>query len=318
MYPWLIPYYQQFIQQKVLDRLPHALMLIGDNGIGITALTDAIAKDYLCHSPVSHQACGFCHSCRLFEQDSHPDFMQKGLEEKSIGVESIRDCTDRIARTPQLGIGKVIVIQHAEKMTESASNALLKTLEEPAGKTLILMTVPSASRLLPTIRSRCQQWVIHPDPKISFQWLTDTIQNTREAEKCLRLYPLQPLAALSYYQEQGWKALDAFWGQLEKAIEQPWFIPEFSKQVAAEWSEKQSLLLRMMTEVAKVQQGIPIADSVFPDQSKLISLLASFAPEKIFDAIGALFAMKANAGDMPSSTPSLLMTEWMVRFLTKE
>lgn len=314
MYPWLTLYDEQLQQLHASGRLPHALMLIGDEGVGVAELTTSLAANYLCHSPIEGKACGRCHSCRLLSQSAHPDLLQKGLEEKSIGVDLVRESIARLVQTPQLGVGKVVVIHHAEKMTEAASNALLKTLEEPSGKALILLTVSSASRLLPTIRSRCQQWVIHPQAALLEPWLMEQTHDASLTKHLLRLFPNQPLNALAFYQNQSAKEQRIFFEQLKQAIEQPWLIPEFSKSMVSSLSEKQLLLMRLLIDVAKYQQGIAISDLVFSQESELIQALAQKPSETIFEAIDALTAMRSDVAEMPSSTPSLLMTEWMIRF----
>ena len=83
--------------------------------------------------------CGHCHSCQLLDKGNHPDLGTIARDSKTIGVEAIREICTRLQGSAQLGRGKVVIIPDAERMTESAANALLKTLEEPAGDSLLLL-----------------------------------------------------------------------------------------------------------------------------------------------------------------------------------
>ena len=116
-------------------------------------------------------ACGKCLSCRLLEAGSHPDFetIHRGLHKVHpdravrartaifISVDVIRHfLIDAAALSPSQGAWRVFIVRDAERMNEAAQNALLKTLEEPSGQVVIILVTSSSTRLLSTIRSRCQ------------------------------------------------------------------------------------------------------------------------------------------------------------------
>ncbi len=155
------------------ERLPHALLLIGQKGLGKFQLAWEFAAYLLCESPEkSHKACGKCLACNWFEQGNHPDFRllqpdalsaeaeiaEEGKKKPSqqIVIEQIR------ALDEFLGVGShrnglsIVLLNPAEAMNKNAANAILKTLEEPRPNTLFLLISSEPSRLLPTIRSRCQ------------------------------------------------------------------------------------------------------------------------------------------------------------------
>lgn len=103
-------------------------------------------------------ACGVCVACRKVIEGNHPDVMRVAPNEKGvITVDAVRELGARLALKAAEADIKVVVIERAEKMNEAAQNALLKTLEEPAGPTCFLITTARVKGLAITIRSRCQQ-----------------------------------------------------------------------------------------------------------------------------------------------------------------
>lgn len=151
------------------DRLPHGLIFAGPTGIGKRTTAEALAALFLCEKPHGETACGKCQSCQAMAAGAHPDYHfitreLARLHDKSgtskatqIAIQVIRlELTAPAGRKPSLGRGKVFVIEDAELMTTAAQNALLKTLEEPLGRTLIILLTQSSGELLATVRSRCQ------------------------------------------------------------------------------------------------------------------------------------------------------------------
>lgn len=151
------------------DRLPHGLIFAGPTGVGKATTAQALAAAFLCEHASGADACGACESCRVIEADNHPDFHtiikehiryhDKGGKSKGItlSIHVIRpELIEPASRKPVMGRGKVFVIEQAELMNDDAQNAMLKTLEEPAGRTLIVLLTDQPGALLPTIRSRCQ------------------------------------------------------------------------------------------------------------------------------------------------------------------
>lgn len=157
------------------DRLAHGLIFAGPEGVGKGSTAAALAALFLCESPEAGDACGRCGSCRAMAAGSHPDyhvvtkelarFYDKSGTSKAtqLSINVIRhDVAEPAGRKTVLGRGKVFVIEQAELMTPAAQNALLKTLEEPAGKALIILLTTHAGELLATIRSRCRIFQFAP------------------------------------------------------------------------------------------------------------------------------------------------------------
>lgn len=151
------------------DRLPHGLIFAGPAGVGKATTARALAALFLCEHPKENTPCGKCESCRVFDSGNHPDYhvitkeliryhdktgKSKGID---LSIHVIRpEVIDPAGRKAAMGRGKVFVIEQADLMNPQAQNALLKTLEEPAGRTLIILLSDQPGSLLQTIRSRCQ------------------------------------------------------------------------------------------------------------------------------------------------------------------
>ncbi|MDX1452067.1 MAG: DNA polymerase III subunit delta' [Oleiphilaceae bacterium] len=154
--PWLQPQWLQLRQLNQSQRLPHALLLCGASGVGKSNFAFKLAASLLCTSN-DDVPCGVCKSCRLFVAETHPDFKRAQPDEgsKVIKVDAVRSVSEFIAHSSQVSGRKVVLITPAECLNVNASNALLKTLEEPTDNSTLILVCNSLGDLLPTIRSRC-------------------------------------------------------------------------------------------------------------------------------------------------------------------
>ena len=203
-YPWQDGLWQQMAGRP---QHAHAYLLHGPAGIGKRALAERLMALLLCRSPVNLNACGHCKSCLLLAAGSHPDnyILEPEEADKAIKVDQVRDLVSFVVQTAQLGGRKVVLIEPVESMNVNAANALLKSLEEPSGDTVLLLVSHQSSRLLPTIRSRCvQQACPLPSQAMSLQWLAGALPGSSEEERVelLTLAAGSPLAAVSL-QAQG-------------------------------------------------------------------------------------------------------------------
>lgn len=151
------------------DRLPHGLLFVGPVGVGKATTARALAQLMLCEKPKETTACGTCPACVAFNAGTHPDYhvitkeliryhdktgKSKGID---LSINVIRpELVEPAGRKAVMGRAKIFVIEQAEVMNAQAQNALLKTLEEPAGKTAIILLTDQPGALLPTVRSRSQ------------------------------------------------------------------------------------------------------------------------------------------------------------------
>lgn len=140
----------------------HAYIFEGPQGTGKKLLANTFAKALQCESP-SAPPCLSCVSCRRFENHNHPDIIYvKPAKTKSIGVDDIREQVNRDAEIkPYEYPYKIFLIDAADTMTAAAQNALLKTIEEPAGYGVFLLLATSKDNFLPTILSRCVTFRMH-------------------------------------------------------------------------------------------------------------------------------------------------------------
>ncbi len=216
-----------------------AWLISGAEGVGKQQLALHAAQSLLCQVG-AETACQQCPSCLLFNAD-HPDFIViKPEAAHSLGIEPIRSLAIELTQTPQVASRQVVWIQQAERMTVQAANALLKTLEEPNGAVVILLTTTRARQLLPTIRSRCQQIRIDVAKQEAKAFLAQHIDNETIIERLLVLTQGAPLAALAMYQHQ--ELLSKSLQQLPQVLEariQPsvWLsqLPDELKSYVAHW-----------------------------------------------------------------------------------
>jgi len=184
----------------------HAYLLHGPQGIGKRALAERLMALLLCQQPVDLQACGTCKACLLLAAGSHPDnyVLEPEEADKAIKVDQVRELVSFVVQTAQLGGRKVVLIEPVEAMNLNAANALLKSLEEPAGNTVLLLVSHQPSRLLPTVKSRCvQQACPLPGHAMSLQWLQDALPecDREQCEELLSLAAGSPLAAVRLHRQ---------------------------------------------------------------------------------------------------------------------
>ena len=139
-------------------RLPHALLFLGPENAGQREVAFWLAKVLFCQGKKDLDPCGTCFHCRQIEQNSHPDLivLEPIEDSRFIKIEAIRELIGKANLKPFAAEAKLFVIDGAEAMNEEAQNALLKTLEEPEGRTYFILISSSPDQLLPTIRSRAQ------------------------------------------------------------------------------------------------------------------------------------------------------------------
>lgn len=196
-YPWQTQIYTQLTQTFLNGRGHHALLFKTDVGLGTESLIRAFAEWLFCTEKQGEIPCRKCKSCLLWSSGNHPDFhLIEPIENKDIGVDQIRELTLKLQQFSQQGGNSVVYIRGAQRLTESAANALLKTLEEPNDKVYFLLEAPLQAPLLATIQSRCQAWLINaPNEETAFEWLQAEFpsHSLEELEVALRLNHNRPL-----------------------------------------------------------------------------------------------------------------------------
>ncbi|MFZ6742508.1 DNA polymerase III subunit delta' [Undibacterium sp. JH2W] len=220
LYTWQEEAWQQI--QALGQRLPHAFLLHGPQGIGKTVFAEHLAQSLLCESPgQGGHACQQCGSCGWFAQYSHPDYRRVRPElldeedapageeaepaaktskaskapSKEIVINQIRALSDFMNISTHRSGRRVIVLYPAEALNVPAANALLKSLEEPNANTVFILVSNSIDRLLPTILSRCHKFGLGlPDAAVALEWLQK--QGIKDADVWLAQQGGAPLAAM--------------------------------------------------------------------------------------------------------------------------
>lgn len=207
LYPWQSQQWQQFVQQREQNRLPHAMLLFGDAGIGKAQFARSMAASLLCKSPGANGiACGKCSACQLLAAETHPDLRVLRPEPPKtsaskkplllIRIDAIRELCKSLAMTGQFADGyRIAILENADGMNIEAGNALLKTLEEPGRNVLLILTSSHPYRLPVTIRSRCQGLRFPRPPREQcLSWLQ--AHKVEQAELKLELAHGAPLQAV--------------------------------------------------------------------------------------------------------------------------
>ena len=177
--PWHAEHWARLQARAQHDALPHALLLCGAAGLGKREFARRFVRGLMCARATAGQACGHCRGCQLADAGTHPDIVELtfGLRKDrtprtEIVVEQIRELSARLAMRSQLGGWQVVTVDPADAMNAAAANALLKTLEEPAAQTMLILLADAPWRLPQTIRSRCQRIEFQlPEPSVALAWL---------------------------------------------------------------------------------------------------------------------------------------------------
>ncbi|MDU0809944.1 MAG: DNA polymerase III subunit delta' [Burkholderia sp.] len=233
IYPWQYSDWNNL--QKLRPRWPNVLLLVGQYGIGKLDFAQHLAQSFLCESPkLNGEPCNHCLSCIWFKNGNHLDYrivMPEALlantnsridskdgkkictPSKEIKIDQVRALLDFCSITSHRGGVRVVVIYPAETMNIIASNAMLKTLEEPQKDVIFILVSTRIDQLLPTIISRCQKWTMSmPLIDTASVWLSS--QDVNDAHALLNQAGGAPLLALAFANDKNQSLRDFALGQL--------------------------------------------------------------------------------------------------------
>ncbi|MGO2496476.1 MAG: DNA polymerase III subunit delta' [Vibrio litoralis] len=260
LYPWLEPLWKQWQVMLSQQATPHAMLCSANAGTGIEELVNRLAAAVVCKN-AHDEACGFCHSCELSQGGHHPDihWVTPEKEGKGINVEQIREANRYAIESSQLGGKRIIIIQPAEAMNESASNALLKTLETPPEQCVFVLLTQDKHKLLPTIISRCQHWQLSKVAKpVLLDWLGSQLSNEQRPDWfSLKMYAQSPLDALSFIKQDKQKEWEQLLSLLLAGVQKRSFsLFEVQSFFKNEPLEKVSWLLYLFNDLQKAHFGV--------------------------------------------------------------
>lgn len=260
-------------------QLHHAMLLSGPAGIGKRLLAELLARTLLCRAPVAGTACGRCRDCELFAAGSHPDLLRVLPEEpgRQIRIEQIRSgLTGFVMHTASVARAKVAIIDPADAMNTHTANCLLKSLEEPAPRTHIVLISDTPARLLPTVRSRCLQVRLRPPPPDdAVRWLRET-SGADDAPDLLGVAAGAPLGALRVRERAGLGGFDRVADVMRRATRAQAWIPPLVAECAEldlvellDWMflfllDLGGVLARGDVAGARIQRAAPVYTELLP------------------------------------------------------
>ncbi|QDQ25698.1 DNA polymerase III subunit delta' [Chitinimonas arctica] len=286
LYPWQQSDWQALIAQG--ERLPHALLLTGEPGIGKQAFGRHLAQALLCEASMAVRPCGVCDACNWLQAGNHPDFREltpvvEDEDEESdskakkkpsawITVDQVRDLNQFVHLSAHRGGRRVTLIQPAEALNLAAANALLKTLEEPPAGAIFILVSHQWRRLLPTIRSRCRRLALPlPAKAEALAWLSG--QRLADAESQLAEAGGAPLAAIERADAETLAARRAFLAELADPRQlDPLALAERLDKQKMEVARVTDWLSRWLHDLASL--GLAESIRYYPDEAGRLGSLA--------------------------------------------
>ena len=256
MLPW-----QQAAWDRVgdIEHLPHALLLSGPAGIGKRLFAERLARRLVCEHTT---ACDACRACRLATGGNHPDVLIVRLQEgkTEITVDDARALNQFLVLTPHLAPRRVVLVIDADRLNRSASNAILKTLEEPPAGSYLLLVSDAPARLLPTIRSRCQNLILpRPTQEEGLSYLK--AHSLPDPEALLTLTHGAPLRALAWPQDA-----PAMAKRLFASLEAVALGRESALEATEDWqAADMEIGLTFLTEIAAALTQVTLTGTVALD-----------------------------------------------------
>ena len=376
LYSWLQPYYEQFLSSLQTGRVSSSIIIAGDEGLGGRRLALAMAKAYLCQDKQSTGPCNQCRSCLSFERLINKDLKvaySSTVEEAKKDQDFTYDCSglivppasgavrsmriDTMRKIPSFiyesaagGVGKVVIIDGAEKMSVGAANAILKTFEEPLPGTMIIMLAKSLEQLLPTILSRASKIVLKDiDESEALEYLlnpanqkpptivrkdVDLQEQQKEEQQALEaceglntpIDDKRALIALALNSYAPLRAMNMLLsGDDIKALEivqtliasinnnNPYDVEVLAKLDTLLKEQQINLLRELVLEVLKYKAYVPIEKLplVYYGNAQMLERLSA---DHLFEAYDMLSHIEDKTGQIGQRAPTSLMRCWLQAF----
>ncbi len=296
---WLQQNWDALIQRKNQQQLPHALLLVGRQGVGKKSFAHAFAKNLLCKTQTG---CGVCHACELCACGHHPDFFQIAPQEQGqIKIDEVRQLIEGLSKTAQQGGYRVVVIESAHAMNVAAANALLKTVEEP-GENVLLMLLTDREAFLPaTLRSRCQLLTLQADKEKAVQWLLAQQISEVQARQALAVSEEAPYQALKLLQSDYVQTQENLLKQLTQLVKHEISVVTAAKEFVEKPLDETLLSLQIiLMKLISVKTGLSTDLAV-----RLLS--ESWSLKKIFRCYDVLVALRRGVNSQLNFNTALLL-----------
>lgn len=322
LYPWHFEIYQQLTQAFLNGRGHHALLFKTESGLGTEALIRQFAHWLFCQEKQGDSPCGQCKTCALWQSGNHPDYHRIApIEGKDIGIDQIRDLTLKLQQFAQQGGNAVVHLASAERLTESAANALLKTLEEPNAQVYFLLEAPLQAPMLATIQSRCQTWLLHaPSREQAFDWLHAQCPNaTPEAlHTALRLCHNRPLTSQFFIETDRLPArktfLQTFWKFYKSG--DLWLLLKAFSSEPAEQLEQLEWLASFFADALKAKLEIA-THWANPDlQAGIFPFSQAFSPQQLLKGHAILRDTQKSLQTINAVNSELMLANALSRLMT--
>lgn len=315
VYPWQQDIWQRWQQLLGQQRLHHAILLCAPKGSGKIMLAETLAKTILCKQQGT-LFCGVCHSCQLFDAQTHPDFhcLKPEAPAKRIGVDQVRIGMKYAWETSQLGGQRLILIQDADMMGEAAANALLKTLEEPPSDCHFILLAESISRMLPTVVSRCNKWkTMQTDELVVKAWLESQLMQSVSSQ-VLRLHRGAPLAAKAFIESDGVTRHGRLFSSVVEYLTSKQGLFSLTEQLIKADREGERWLSFMLLDVIKLQQGTQEALVHCEEMTALSTVAKCVLPSRMMSQLLAFNQLQAQLLMHSGLNRELLISRWLSDF----
>ena len=310
LYPWLLPLWNEWKKSLEAKRFPNSSIVNAPMGLGIDKAVEQLTASLMCVNYES-EACGFCHSCELMKSGNNPDFhvIAPEKEGKAITVDQIRSSNRWAQESSQLNGLRVIVISPAEAMNESASNALLKTLEEPSSECVFVLVSQNSHRLMPTIVSRCQQFTVtSPSLELGCDWLKQEL-GKEIPQYALALNDNAPLTTKAMVEEGGLDSSKQLFDRFLKIVQRSDInLMQTASELAKDPLVQLSWLWHLLSDVQKVHFGIH-SPSLLPSAQVLATSLSYQAAYKLSNQ---LLVLLEQLKQHPGLNTELLIMNWLI------
>ena len=278
--PWQKEPFAQISSQFQQGKLPHSILMLGEEGVGREDFCEFIAQWMLCASEEKTSgACGQCKSCQLFEAGTHPDYHRLAVEDgkTQISVAQVRELIEHMHESSHQAGWKLANITNVHALNASSFNALLKTLEEPQSQTLLIIQAEQLQGVPATIKSRAQiRKVGVSDLSMTREWLSQRHKFIQQdMETAIQLFPGAPYKVEAFVENGEAFKSSEFIFDFADVIEEK----QSPMDVADKWLEELPNAIfwcqLMFRDVLFLQQGAGQSEMQLKQQHEAIEVIAT-------------------------------------------